>query len=375
MKLHVLTENLQKKLPFINHAVSTKSQLPILLNVLLEAKEGKFKIQATDLEIGIEIEIPANIEEEGSITIQAKLFSELIATLPPGKLTIQTKDTIVEVASNKSKSVFQTIPANEFPKLYQEKGEEVVVIKKEKIQEDFGKVVFAASLDIARPALSGVLIKKADGEETRFLIVATDGYRLSLKHHTSDLTQRGISLEKPILIPSRVMREVIGMKSDGGDISMFVAEKSNQVLFSQGDTTLVGRLIEADFPNYERIIPHDFGTKVTFEREELQKAVKVCALFARETANIVKLSFQEGKIIVSANTPNIGENIVEVDAKLQGEENAIAFNAKYLLDLFSSVPADEMQFEMSGPLSPGVFKIIEDPTFLHLIMPIRVQGE
>lgn len=377
MKLNILSEDLQKKLPLVNHAVSSKSQLPILLNILLDAKEGKFKLQATDLEIGIEVEIPANIEEEGSTTVPAKVFSELIATLPAGKVTIQTKENLLEVSSAKTKSVFQTIPKDEFPKLYEEKGEEIIVIKKDKLQEDFGKVVFAANLDMSRPALSGILIKKDDGEdETSVLLVATDGYRLSLKHHKSDLTQRKISrLEKPLLVPARVMREVIGAKLDAGDISLFVSEKSNQVIFTQNDTTLIGRLIEAEFPNYDRIIPHDFGTTSMFDKEELQKAVKVCSIFARETANIIKLSFEKDKIIVSANTPNVGENTVELEAKLTGEENAIAFNARYLLDLFSNVDAEQMIFEMSGPLNPGVFKIVNDPTFLHLIMPIRVQTE
>lgn len=377
MKLHVLSENLQKRLPFVSHAISNKSQLPILLNFYLEVIEGRFKIHATDLEIGIEIEVPANIEEAGGVTVPAKVFSELIATLPAGKITLQTTGTTLEVLSSKTRSVFQTIPKDEFPKLYEEKGEEVMVIKKDSLQEDFGKVVFAASVDTGRPALSGILIKKDEKEkETSFILVATDGYRLSLKNHQSDIVQRSQkALDKPILIPQRVIREVIGMKQDAGDISMFVSSSSNQVLFSQNDTTLVGRLIDADFPNYERIIPFDFGTKVVFDKEELQKAVKVCAIFARETANIVKLTFQKDKITVSANTPNIGENSVEVEAKLQGEENAIAFNARYLLDLFSNVTQNDMTFEMSGPLNPGVFKVKDDSTFLHLIMPIRVQEE
>lgn len=377
MKLHILSEVLQKKLPFVNHAISSKSQLPILLNFFLEAENGVFKIHATDLEIGIEIETGANIEETGGITIPAKIFSELIATLPPGKITLQTKDNTLEVISPKSKSVFQTIPKDEFPRLYEEKGEEVMVIKKNKLQEDFGKVVFAASFDMSRPALSGVLIKKNDDEKnTGFTLVATDGYRLSLQHHTSDIVQRNKkTLEKPTLLPSRLIREIIGLKQDEGDISMFVSDSKNQVLFSQGDTTLVGRLIDAQFPNYEKIIPVDFDTKVLFEKEELQKAVKVCSIFSRETANIVKFTLQKDKIIVSANTPNIGENTVEVEASLQGEENAIAFNAKYLLDLLSNVGDTDMSFEMSGPLNPGVFRIKNNPTFLHLIMPIRVQEE
>lgn len=371
MKLHILSENIQKKISFLNHAVSAKSQLPILLNILLEAKDGKFKILATDLEIGIEIEIPANIEEEGATTVSAKVFSELIASLPTGKITFITKENTLEVSTPKTKSSFQTISAEEFPKLYEEKGEEAMVIKNEKIQEDFGMVVFCASLDMGRPALSGVLIKE---EEAGYVLVATDGYRLSLKHYITERTQgKKAGFEKPILVPARAIRELIGLKQDGGDVSMYISDKNNQVLFSQENTALVGRLLEAEFPKYERIIPTDFGTKVFFDKEELQKAVKVCSIFARETANIVRLAIQKEKIVVSANTPSVGENMVEVEARLQGEENAIAFNARYLLDLFANISQSDMTLEMSGHLNPGVFRIKDDSTFLHLIMPIRVQ--
>ena len=137
----------------------------------------------------------------------------------------------------------------------------------------------------------------------------------------------------------------------------------------------MGRLIEAEFPNYEKIIPTDFSTKTVFEKESLQKAIKTSYVFARQTASILKLSIKKDKIVVSANAPSVGSNTIEVDAKTTGEENEIAFNARYLLDLLSNIDADEMSYEMTGPLNPGVFKIVGDTSFLHLIMPIRVQTE
>jgi DNA polymerase-3 subunit beta len=203
-------------------------------------------------------------------------------------------------------------------------------------------------------------------------MVATDGYRLSLKDNIAIKTKKREAVDG-LLLSARVVRELASIKQEE-DISLFVSNKNNQAVFVQGETTLVGRLIEAEYPSYEKIIPTDFGTKAEFDKNEMQKAVKLCSVFARETANIVKISLKKDKVIVSANTPSAGENTAEIDAKTTGEENEIAFNARYLLDLFSNIEDENMTFEMAGPLSPGVFKIAGDNSFLHLIMPIRVQG-
>lgn len=366
MKLSFLSENVQKKISFINKAISSKSQLPILQNFLLEAIEGKFKISATDLEIGIQIQIPAKIEKEGKTTIPAKIFSELITSLPSEKISLTLENNVLEVISNKTKSIFQTTTADEFPKIYEEKGEKIIVLKNKTIKNDFSSVIFAASTDSERPALSGILIKiKNQG----LSLVATDGFRLSLREQGGKQDQ-----EKSILVPARLLREVITMVQDKEDVDFYISKENNQVLFSRDDFVLVGRLIEADFPNYKKIIPTEFGTKAVFDKEEMQKAIKICSIFARETANIIKFSIKKEKIIVSANTPSVGQNSVEVETKTTGEENEIAFNARYLLDFFSNIEEQEIIFEMTGSLNPGVFKLTNDNFFLHLIMPIRVQS-
>lgn len=369
MKFYVLSENLQKKLSFLNHAVSTKSQLPILLTILFEAKHDRLLLSTTDLEIGLQTEIPAHIEEEGSICIPAKVFTELISSLSSEKIVFETQGSTVIVKTSKTRTVFQITPKEEFPTLYEEKGALITTIEKEIFHSDLSKVVFAASSDGGRPALSGILMKK---EPEGYLLVATDGYRLSLKRFAS-LTKTDTEEVKPLLIPARVFKEAFSIKEEGA-ISLYASLEKNQVIMMQDTTVLVGRLIDAQFPPYEKITPTEHATTITFDSEEMHKAVKICAIFARESANIIKLSLREGKVVVSANSPSVGENTVEVEAKLTGEENEIAFNARYLLDLFTNVNSQEMVFEMTGPLNPGVFKVKEDPTFLHLIMPIRVQG-
>ncbi|OGH10130.1 MAG: DNA polymerase III subunit beta [Candidatus Levybacteria bacterium RBG_16_35_6] len=368
MKAFFLTENLQKKLPYLGHAISPRSQLPILGNFLLETKKGKIKISATDLEIGIVSTLPASVEREGEVTVPARTFSDLLQSISEGKIEMGTKDSILNLKGSKIEANFQTMSSDDYPKIIEEKGEKIGEFNMESLIKEFQKVVFSASTDTGRANLSGVLIKK-DGKS--FSLVATDGYRLSLKTKFS-IKSGGQAFDK-ILIPSRVIRELLAIKEEVENIEVFVSKKTNQIIFSLGDTTLVGRLIEAEYPAYEKIIPSDFSTKAEFIRQDLLDAVKICSVFARETANIIRFSLKKDKLVVSANTPSVGDDMAEVDAKITGEENEIAFNARYLLDILSCLDEEEMVFEMSGPLSPGVFKIKNDPTFLHLIMPIRVQ--
>lgn len=373
MKASFISENLQKKILFVNHAVSSRSQLPILLNFLIEAKEGKLIISATDLEIGIMAEIPAKTERGGSVTVSAKTLVEIMGAFSSEKINLETTGEGLVLDGEKEKATLQTVSAEEFPKLYGEKGKQVIILGKEVVGRDFSKVVFATSPDSERPALSGVLVRD---EKEGFLLVATDGYRLSLKKHALKNAKKTQAEESvSMLVPARVIRELIQMEKDSvdDDVRVYISKEKNQIIFSQGDITLVGRLIEAEFPNYEKIIPNDFSTKTVFEREGLQKAVKAGYVFARQTAGIIKLSIQKNKILVSANAPSVGKNLIEVEAKTSGEENEIAFNARYLLDFLSNSTSETVSFEMTGPLNPGVFKEEGDPSFMHLIMPIRVQ--
>jgi len=368
MKVTFLSDNLQRKISFLNHAVSQRGQLPILSNFFLEAKNGKLIISATDLEIGISSSIAVNIQTEGKTTIPAKNFSDLLTNLGSQKITLTLEGETVTLKGEKINASFQTMPAEDFPKLYEEKGEELATLKKTEIEESILRVVFAAAQDGGRPALSGVLLNE---DKKTIDLVATDGVRLSLQKNVFK-TKEG--LKKPIITPARIIRELLSIKEDEDVVRVFVSEENNQILFAQGETTLVGRLIGAEYPDYQKIIPQNFDTKTELNREELLNAIKICSVFARETANIIKFTIKKNKMIISANSPSIGEDNVEIEAKTTGEENEIAFNAKYLLDVLTSVNKEDLVFEMTGPLNPGVFKIKADETFLHLIMPIRVQG-
>jgi DNA polymerase III subunit beta len=369
MKLNILTTSIQDKLSYINHAVSPKTQIPILQNILLTAAKNNLVIRSTDLEIGIEVSVAAKTEEEGSVTVPARTFIELINTIPDETIDLETdKDTLL-VKSKKTKSIFQTTKSDDFPILYKEKGKKVSTLNAENVKKDLNKLIYAAAADTTRPALSGIMVKN---EEKGFLFVSTDGYRLSLKHHSSG--EGDSKKTDSYIVPAKVFKELISIKEEDEHIEVYISEENSQIIFTQGETVLVGRLIEGTFPSYEKIIPSDFSTQSVFDREELLKAVKICSIFARDSANIIKLAFEKNKITISSQSSQIGENTVVVEAELKGEENEIAFNARYLLEMLSSIPEEEMVFEMTGPLNPGVFKIKEDASFLHLIMPVRVQG-
>lgn len=371
MKVTFLLENLQKELPFLNHAVSLRTQLPILSNFLLQANKGKLRVCATDLEIGIIVEIPAKIEEEGETAVPAKPLSDLLGSVKNESLSLETKEKTLEIRGKGLKSIFQTALAEDFPKLFEEKGEELVSLKKGAIEKDLQKVVFAASQDSSRPAFSGVLIKQ---DKEGVLMVATDAHRLSLKISPGTKTKTAKGLAKPILVSSKTLRALLNRKTSG-DVSVFVSNKNKQIIFIEDQTILVGRLIDAEYPEYDKIIPGDFSTRAEFDRNEMMAAVRTASVFARETANIIKFSVRKEGLQISAKTQGLGENTVDVAAKTTGEENEIAFNGRYLLDLLSNVEEESMVFEMTGPLNPGVFKIAKDDTFIHLIMPIRVRDE
>jgi DNA polymerase-3 subunit beta len=366
MRVSFLCENVNKKLSFVNHAVSNRAQLPILLNFLFKAGGGKLTVSATDLEIGIEATLAANIEEEGSVTVPAKTFFEILSAINKGKVILYTKENNLHFETDKIKTTFQTIKADEFPKIYEEKGEKVGEVSSEMASTVLPSVVFSAALDTGRPALSGVLLGKTKGKNNNFFMAATDGFRMSLKKDSEEIE------EKEYLVPSRILREIISLKEESG-FSIFVSGKNNQIIFEQDDLLISGRLIEDKFPNFQKIIPQDFSLKAVVDREELLQAVKTCSVFAREAANIVRFSLEKNKIIISASAPSLGETSVEVEAVLEGEENEIAFNARYVLEFLSNVVSEKIIFEMTGPLNPGVFKIEKDPSYLHIIMPIRVQ--
>lgn len=370
MRITCLQENLSRALLLANRIVSQKIQLPILSNVLLVASKNSFSVWATDLEMGIKIETPAKIEEEGEITVPAKIFYELVAALQPGQVELETQETNLLLKTKNQKATFAGTPAVEFPRFDNNKQTHALSIKKQDLRKIVKSVCFASAIDDTRPVLSGVLFKSDGGQYT---FVATDGYRLSFKKIKSEFKDANTKL----IVLNRVLKELSFLVEKTGedteDIDIFLTPEENQIRFVAGENIVVGRLIEGEFPAYEKIIPQNTNTTVVFDREDLLNSVKTASIFARDSANIVKITIKGDSVLISANAPQVGENESKIEVKTTGEENEIAFNSRFLLEFLASIDEKEIIFEMTGPLNPGVFKLKNEDSFFHLIMPVRIQ--
>lgn len=368
MKVSVLQENLAKSLSIVSRSTTTRTQLSILANILLVTEKGKLKLSATDLETGVNFYLGAKIEAEGAITIPAKVILELITSLPAGKVVLETKGDLLKLSSGKFKAELNGLAAAEFPKIPSFSGKPTLSFEMKGFKEIIDQVAFAAATDEGRPVLTGV---KLSLDEGRLVLAATDGYRLSVRK----VEDKGIKVgKKSLIIPARTLQEVVRIKEEG-NVKILLTKKSNQVIFGFEDVEVVTRLIEGEFPSFEKIIPQEKKTSLVVDREEMMNAVKVAAIFARETANIVKLEVNKDQLQISANAPQVGSNVSEIEVKTEGQEkmNKIAFNFRYLLDYLNSIADEEVVFEMTGPLNPGVFKSKGNNSFLHVIMPVRVQ--
>jgi len=369
MKLIVLQENLSKAVGIAEKFTSTKTQLPILANICLKTEKERLKIQATNLEVGLSLWLGAQIKNKGEITIPARVFSEFINSLPKEKVHLELKDKILTVSCGSFSADFTGISAEEFPPL------PTVGEKKPELNLPFSlflpameKVCFAAAHDEGRPVLTGV---KLEPKEKKLVLVATDGYRLSIQ----EIEKGKMEIPSALIIPARSLLEILRLASgsEEEEIGLSFTEKGNQIIFSLLDTEIVTRLIEGEFPEYQKIIPDSFSTQVKLEKEAFLRALKVAAIFARDSANIVRFKIEENSLTISANSPQIGKNKTKIEAGVRGKESRIAFNVRFLLEFLSKISEEEIIFEMSNSLNPGVFKIAKDPSYLHIIMPVRVQ--
>lgn len=366
MKVEFLIENIEKYLPMLIKILPIHSQVPVLANLLLEANKEGFFISATNLEIGLIIKIPSKIEEEGAVTVPGKQFIEALGSLSKDKVSLSLEGATLILESRGSKVKFQTISKEEYPSLYDNKGDKIHDFKKGELADLFSNINFAVSQDEGRPELTGILISPQDGS-THF--VATDGFRLSKRQVGN---KEILDSEESLILPSKLVNEALSLK-DAENISLYVDKKANQVIFEGEDIILVGRIINGSFPNYERVIPTESKTKIILDREDLIQKIRLVSVFARDAANIVQIKVQDGQIKLFSKASGIGESDVLLDGKQTGENCEIAFNVKFLNDLLKNLTSKTVTMGLSSGVEPAVFTSDEDPDFLHIIMPVRVQ--
>lgn len=377
MKLQILQENLEKAVGTTSRFASTRAQLPILGNILISTKKSKIYISSTNLEISASVQVGAKIEEEGEISVPAKVFSELIANLPKETVNLSAEKEQLKISVSDFSSVVLGMDPTDFPKIPNTAEKEgSLSLSQDEFIKALSQVSFATSTDETRPILTGVLFLFGKGSLS---LVATDGFRLSRK--TFSLKSENFS-GKNVVIPKSVLGEISRVISKDGEILLGVQEKEKQVIFGIGDTVLTSRLLEGEYPDFEKIIPKSSSTKVLLDKEEFARAVKLASIFARESANIIKIKVLKDSINVSAESSAAGSQETKVDAKVEsGSSNLesgknpfeIAFNYHFVEEFLRSVAGEEVKMEFLSVSSPGVFTDTSDPSYLHLIMPVKIQ--
>jgi len=373
MQFSLLQPNFNQALAHVSRFISTKNQLPILNNVLLETDQGRLKISATNLDIGIKYWLGAKIEKEGTITVPVKEIAEFVSYLSPEKIDIILDDkSLLQVNSAKAQSTFTTAPSTDFPALPALDPKNSISLDLSLLAKAVSQIAFASATDDSRPVLTAVLCQfTADN----LLLVATDGFRLSLKNIklVNPITLPKGQTSQTFLIPARSLTEIVKLAKNEKQITMGLSSDTNQIVFVLDDLELVSRLIEGEYPDYNRIIPQSFITKVFLNKQDFAQAIKISSVFAAQSANVVKFTVAKDKLVLSANAPQIGRNQATVDARLEGEPLEIAFNYKFVSEFIDACQGEEIVIELNEALTPGLFHDQSDPHFTHIIMPVRIQ--
>jgi DNA polymerase-3 subunit beta len=376
MKASVSQEKLAHGLGLVSRAVSPRSTLPVLGNILIASDEGRLKLSATNLELGITCWIPARIEQQGSTTVPARTFSDLVNTLPADQvlLALDTRTQTLNVRGGTSTNDIKCIDANEFPPLPSPDMEGAIELNVADFREMIQQVAFAASADEARPVLMGVLLQV---EKDKLTLAAADGFRLSVRKATlSSPAPAAISA----IVPARSLTELARVAADGeASLQMVVPKMRNQIVFRVKDVEVTSQLIDGTFPDYQQIIPRKYATRTLVSTSSLLKACKQAEIFAREGSNVARLNItsasgemQPSQVEISATSEETGKNETTVEATVDGGGVLIAFNVKFLREALEVIKTPNVALEMSAANAPGVVRPVGDDQFLHVIMPMHL---
>ncbi len=373
MKLSCLQENLSKCLGIVGRAVATRTTLPVTNNVLLATEQSRLRLSATNLEIAISCWLGAMVEEEGAITVPARLLSEFVNSLPSEKIDLALGDHTLELKCARFEARISGIDAEDFPPIPKISGGMTYQVEPDALRLAINQVVFATASEDTRPVLTGVC---AEFEDDTLTLAAADGFRLAV--HKAPLVSPAKE-KTEIIIPGRSLSELNRLLADQKEpIEIAVSQNKSQVLFRMKDVELVSQLIQGAFPNYRQLIPASYSTRAVISTPEFLRATKTSAIFARDGSGIVRLQITpdggaSGKVSVSARSEQIGDNVGEIDAKVEGEAAKIAFNGKYLTDVLGVVHEGEIALETTTPSSPGVIRPLGADNYVHIIMPMFVQ--
>lgn len=361
MKIKVKRKNLMEAIQALQNIVPTRITLPVLANFLIETQKDSINMTATDLDIGISKTVPAEIQEEGKITVPAKRFSEIIKELPEeGEITISVKkNNSIHITYETCFFKLMGIPAEEFPKIPKIEKEEALVLEQKELKNMLELTIFAVSHDESRYILNGILF---DLRGKTLNLVATDGRRLSL--FTKELEKPG---DLQIIIPLKTIQELNRILKEEGEIRIIQSE--NQICFKLEGTQIISRLIEGEFPNYKQVIPEEKRIKLRIKREPFLQAIKRASLFTTAESLSIKIEVFKDKMVISKIVPEIGEAREEIPIEYGGKELVIGFNPYYLMDVLKNLKEEEIPFELEDSDKPGVIRL---PSYIHIVLPMHL---
>ncbi len=361
-------ETLHQGLQTVQRAVSTKTTLPILTGILLEAGKDRLRLLATDLELGIECFVPVQTILEGSIVLEGKYLTEIVRRLPDEEveLIFDEEKKMAEIRCAKSVFLVHSMPAADFPSLPENEGDLYLQIEQPTFRQMVKETSFAVALDDTRPFLTGVLLEL---DENRVRMVATDTSRLALRQIPAEQTYQ----RTQALIPTKTLLEASRLATSSGEEEMKITIGPKHVSFELDAIKIVSRLIEGQFPSYQQVIPKQYQTKVQIQRLAFLQAAERASLLGREGTSVIKLQISGEKMTLSANVPEVGQAYEEVAITKDGNDAEIAFNARFITDVLRTLDAPEILLELTGVHSPGLVKPASEEEYTYVIMPVMVR--
>jgi len=365
MKFSATKEKLLEGLQQVQNVVSTRTTLPILSNVLLQAKEGAVHLTTTDLDVGVRGSFEANVDKVGATTLPARRLFTIIRELPSSEIAIEVDGkNAASIRSGQSFFKILGLPEEEFPPLPKFENAKVVTMRQKDLHDGLRKTAYAISTDETRYVLNGVLFSF---KENKLTLVATDGRRLAMLDIELEFPR---SHEAEIIVPTKAVTELQRLLKDDGEVKISVG--SGQIAFDLNNTLLVSKLIEGNYPNYKQVIPSEAKERVTLERETFLNSLWRVSLLASDKSNSIKLNFSKNNIEITANTPEVGEARESLPVAYKGRDFSIAFNPEFLMAPLRNLTEDEVFFDLIDEMSPGVLKI--QTPFLYVLMPMRVSS-
>ncbi len=369
MKVQVLQDDLNKAISICSRFASSRVQLPVLANILLEADNNKLRVCSTNLEVSVSISLGAKVTEKGSITVPSKVITDIVSNLKSGTIDLVSEKEVLSIKSSEFESNVSGMNASDFPVTPQDVGAESIKFPFDGFKNSLSRVLFSVSNDETRPVLTGVLMILKVGE---VVLVSTDGFRLSQKK----IKIAGNTTEKKIIIPKNTLAELSRI-TGSTEFEFSVKKADNQIVLGIANVVMASRIIDGEFPDFEKIIPKTTKFKILVDKEELLRCIKLASVFAKDSANVVKFLISEKTLEVTAESNQSGTQKGKVDIKLTGSVEGkfeIAFNYRFLEEFLNAVDSEEIQIEFSDPNSPVLFLDLKDTDYLHIIMPVRLQS-